>query len=54
LGAAVKAVEKKIIEHFDGLHNLQQIELFNLLPLIVFLLQHPMTRTKAGLPTTGG
>ncbi len=43
LGRAVKGIERAVIDHFGGeLNNLQQIELFNLLPLIVFLLSHPM------------
>ena len=42
LGKAVYAIEAKIIEHFGGeLNNLQQIQLFNMLPLITFLLCHP-------------
>jgi len=52
LGKAVCAIEQKIIEHFSGqLNNLQQIELFNLLPLIVFLFKHPMTTEKGTLAT---
>ena len=44
LGKAVQAIEKKIREHFGGeLNSLQQIELFNLMPLICFLLKHPAT-----------
>ena len=44
LGAAISAIEKRIIEHFGGeLNNLQQIQLFNLLPLMCFLIEHPMT-----------
>lgn len=43
LGRAVKGIERAVLDHFNGeLNNLQQIELFNLLPLIVFLLSHPM------------
>ena len=50
LGKAVCAIERKIIEHFGGqLNNLQQVELFNLMPLIVFLLKHPMITEKGGL-----
>ena len=42
VGKAVYAMEAKIIEHFGGeLNNLQQIQLFNMLPLITFLLAHP-------------
>lgn len=47
LGKAVLAIEKKIIEHFGGeLNNLQQIQLFNMLPLITFLLMHPGINKK--------
>jgi len=43
LGAAIAMLEKKILQHFGELNSLQQIELFNLLPLMVFLIQHPIT-----------
>jgi len=46
LGKAVYAIEQKVIEHFNGLNNLQQIQLFNLLPLIVLLLKKPATNEK--------
>jgi len=50
LGKAVHAIERKITEHFGGeLNNLQQIELFNLMPLIVFLLKHPVTTEEGTL-----
>ena len=50
LGKAVRAIERKIVEHFGGqLNNLQQIQLFNMLPLIVFLLKHPMTTEQGAL-----
>lgn len=49
-GRAVRAIARKITEHFGGqLNNLQQIQLFNMLPLIVFLLKHPMTTEKGTL-----
>ena len=42
IGKAVIAIEAKIREHFNNdLNNLQQIQLFNMLPLITFLLAHP-------------
>jgi len=43
LGSAIACIERKIIEHFGELNHLQQIQLFNLLPLMCFLIQHPMT-----------
>jgi hypothetical protein len=47
VGKAVLAIEKKIIEHFGGeLNNLQQIQLFNMLPLVTFLLMHPGINKK--------
>lgn len=49
VGKAMFAIEQKVIEHFGGLNNLQQIELFNLLPLIVFLLKKPPTNEKGQL-----
>jgi hypothetical protein len=49
VGKAIHAMEQKVIEHFGGLNNLQQIELFNLLPLMVFLLKKPATNDKGQL-----
>ena len=48
LGKAIRAIQKRIAEHFGGeLNHLQEIEMFNLTPLLCFLLQHPAT-TQSG------
>ena len=49
LGSAVAAIESRIIEHFGELNSLQQVQLFNMLPLVLFLLKHPMTTDNGNL-----